>query len=404
MPDDIVPFNKTAPVREAADQVLDRRKTNFFVVDNVVIDQYLSAIGPSAFGLYCVLARLADNKSHSCFPGLAYLMEKTGQSKNTLLKSIKTLDEHALVRVQHREDRLSNVYVLLDLSSWTCGGSKTEPPCSKIDRGDVEVIQFLNRSSSDFDGCDAEIDEGSANFEQGGSVFDSQVVQKLNTTNTNYKESNTKTIHKNTQQQDTMSQGCEESMRQKNVVDSFCTFPNADTLKGIIERESIQNQDTKTQDILAAKMIQIGVTEASARDFARKKTADVARQLDYWPYRDMTDKTNPAGLFVRAVEQNWVAPPNYETAQRAQKRQERAVVTRAAQEAQRATEEALRAARDGAREVYWCGLSEMERLNIDAEANRQLAKPLKNRNPMIVTKRWEIVDDMVARQEVPRAA
>src|SRR5438045_587962 len=96
------------------DHARDERKHHFFILYNPLIDAYLARIGASAFALYCTLVRIAG-AGRKCFPGLTHLSNVTGMSRNTILKSIDTLVEAGLIRVEHRPDRKTNEYIILDL-------------------------------------------------------------------------------------------------------------------------------------------------------------------------------------------------------------------------------------------------------------------------------------------------
>jgi hypothetical protein len=95
------------------------KRQHFFMVDNVVIDQYAAMIGVAAFAVYCTLDRWAINCPE------AWLSVKTigtllGISADTVRRALKTLAQHHLITVESRsgEDgrQITNLYTITDLS------------------------------------------------------------------------------------------------------------------------------------------------------------------------------------------------------------------------------------------------------------------------------------------------
>lgn len=73
-------------------------------IDNAVLTE-LPRIGTTAFAVYAILARHADNKSQTCHPSAETIAEALGTSPKTVQRAIKTLAVHSLVECQTSRDR-----------------------------------------------------------------------------------------------------------------------------------------------------------------------------------------------------------------------------------------------------------------------------------------------------------
>jgi Helix-turn-helix domain len=106
----------------AQHQVHDRRKQNFFMCDNVIIDQYARQLGPYALAVYMALLRHAD-RQNNCFPSLKYLADELAMGKDSVIKAIATLKEHKLISVKHRTDKAGdaapNLYFIREVVGHT---------------------------------------------------------------------------------------------------------------------------------------------------------------------------------------------------------------------------------------------------------------------------------------------
>ncbi len=127
------------------------------------------------------------------------------------------------------------------------------------------------------------------------------------------------------------------------------------------------NLPTGLLDALAV----LGVTTSVARRLITQHGAEVARQLEYLPYRDPHDA--PA-MLVEAIRGNWAPPASYLKAQakQAQMRQEAEAELRRQQERKHHIEE-RRAALDASHEAL-ASLSPTERRDIESTARRQLTE------------------------------
>jgi hypothetical protein len=91
-------------------------QSGFFRVPNAACDDWLPVIGPSAWAVYSVLARMADQNGE-CYPSLGYLTERAGlKDQRTARRGIEMLVTHNLVTVSERWTergaRRSNVFRL----------------------------------------------------------------------------------------------------------------------------------------------------------------------------------------------------------------------------------------------------------------------------------------------------
>jgi hypothetical protein len=99
----------------AGHQVIDKRRHDFFMCDNAIIDTYAQTLGPYALSVYVALLRYAGQKD-TCFPSLKTLGEQLGMGKNSVVKAIAALKKANLISVKHRRekagDAASNLYYI----------------------------------------------------------------------------------------------------------------------------------------------------------------------------------------------------------------------------------------------------------------------------------------------------
>src|SRR5262249_20032309 len=105
--------------------IRDRRQADWFWIDNIIVDQYLSIIGTDAYAVYNVLVRHADNKTQTSYPKHDRIAELCRLSKPTVIKCIDILEAVELVKQTERyaevhyasgatgERQTSNLYTLL---------------------------------------------------------------------------------------------------------------------------------------------------------------------------------------------------------------------------------------------------------------------------------------------------
>ncbi len=87
---------------------------NFTQLDNEVLDRHGGQLGANGLAVYWALKRRAQG-ADSCFPSQEDLAALTGTSRSTVNRTIKTLVEAGLVKVEHRysdNKQTVNVYRL----------------------------------------------------------------------------------------------------------------------------------------------------------------------------------------------------------------------------------------------------------------------------------------------------
>jgi hypothetical protein len=95
-------------------------RSNAFLIDNVLVDEYAEKIGAIGIAIYNVLSRYADRKTGVCFPCIGTIAKKLKLSRTTVKKYLKILYKFDLITILHRTspdgDPTSNSYMLLDPS------------------------------------------------------------------------------------------------------------------------------------------------------------------------------------------------------------------------------------------------------------------------------------------------
>jgi hypothetical protein len=110
--------------------VRDLRNKQHFIVDDAYLNGYAKLCGPNATLVYLCLCRHSDRHQES-FPSVQLMAEKTGISRDSVMRGIKKLIEWNIISKERerREDAiwLNNRYVLLDKTVWKAKPSSTEP-------------------------------------------------------------------------------------------------------------------------------------------------------------------------------------------------------------------------------------------------------------------------------------
>lgn len=98
-------------------EVRDLREKEWFVVDNKFVkEKWLRLLKGCPAAVYFVLCRHADSQQVA-FPGVPHLMDETGYGRIQVMRAIKTLEFHRLVKVD-REKGQHNIYSLLNKKHW----------------------------------------------------------------------------------------------------------------------------------------------------------------------------------------------------------------------------------------------------------------------------------------------
>jgi hypothetical protein len=95
-------------------------RTNGYLIDNILVDEYAEKIGAIGIAVYNVLSRYADRKTGVCFPCIRTIASKLHLGRTTVKKYLKILYKVDLITILHRTspdgDPTSNSYMLLDPS------------------------------------------------------------------------------------------------------------------------------------------------------------------------------------------------------------------------------------------------------------------------------------------------
>jgi hypothetical protein len=95
-------------------------RSNGYLIDNILVDEYAEKIGAIGIAVYNVLSRYADRKTGVCFPCIGTIAGKLHLGRTTVKKYLKILYKVDLITILHRTspdgDPTSNSYMLLDPS------------------------------------------------------------------------------------------------------------------------------------------------------------------------------------------------------------------------------------------------------------------------------------------------
>ena len=99
-------------------QIIDERRTNWFWIDNEVLDRFGPQIGAYGLAVYAALARFADGHTRVAFPAVLTIATQLGIHRTTVITAIKSLEntEPPLITVTFGGGRTANTYTLNDLS------------------------------------------------------------------------------------------------------------------------------------------------------------------------------------------------------------------------------------------------------------------------------------------------
>jgi len=94
-----------------------KRAKGRFMVDNQLLDEFGTLLGPYGLAVYMVLARYANNETQECWPSTRKIAELTGMSRTTVKKELRTLQRLGVVTVQSGRGRYNpNRYTLQDIT------------------------------------------------------------------------------------------------------------------------------------------------------------------------------------------------------------------------------------------------------------------------------------------------
>lgn len=102
-------------------RIFDKRRKDFFIIDDAYLNGYAKLCGWKATLVYLALCR-HSGKNQSCFPGIETMATKLAISTDSIKRGIKILVDWNIVKVSRakRENGTwkNNFYVLLDKSVW----------------------------------------------------------------------------------------------------------------------------------------------------------------------------------------------------------------------------------------------------------------------------------------------
>lgn len=125
--------------------VSDRRRTGWFMVDNVLVDEYASRIGITALGVYIALCRRTNNHGGEASIRVNWLAEKLAIGASTVREKLRVLEKHRMIQVESVVDggrQKANRYVLLDLTQGR----------ERLPRQNLEGIQNLEGGLQNLEG------------------------------------------------------------------------------------------------------------------------------------------------------------------------------------------------------------------------------------------------------------
>ena len=99
-------------------QIIDERRTNWFWIDNEVVDRFGPQIGAYGLAVYAALARFADGHTRIAFPAIPTIATQLSVHRSTVVAAIKNLEntDPPLITVAAGGGRTANTYTLNDLS------------------------------------------------------------------------------------------------------------------------------------------------------------------------------------------------------------------------------------------------------------------------------------------------
>ena len=109
---------------------------------------------------------------------------------------------------------------------------------------------------------------------------------------------------------------------------------------------------TKDEETLLAALCDYGIKESKAITLIKTQREATARQLAAFPYRDPSEKKNPAGLLITAIEKDYDLPEGYHIAEKDRDAKEKAAARQRAEEGKRQEERQYQEAVTRARKAF----------------------------------------------------
>lgn len=131
---------------EQPGELLDKRRTYNFYVDDALIDHFAPKIGVYGIAVYVLLVRHAKN--HKAFPSWSRMVERLGISRKTVQRTLTDLENTGLIKIKKRRsahgDSDTSLYTIQDLSHLRTPSDTTEvvtPGNHVVDVGNHVVDQ-----------------------------------------------------------------------------------------------------------------------------------------------------------------------------------------------------------------------------------------------------------------------
>ena len=109
-------------------RVRDRRRKDWYSVDNEILDDFGERIGLHGFGVYCALARYSWGGTEEASVSLTTLCKKLKMGRAKLLQTLALLKDVGLIDIEPGNRTTSSVYALLEVPKR--GGGSPQNHCS----------------------------------------------------------------------------------------------------------------------------------------------------------------------------------------------------------------------------------------------------------------------------------
>lgn len=106
-------------IENMADQVIDKSKWNYTIIENEIIETDLLDIYEKIF--YITLKRFANIQTSEAFPGVKKVTKLAGMSERKGRDVVSSLSEKGFIKVEHRKNQTS-IYTLLSVPAHNAVG------------------------------------------------------------------------------------------------------------------------------------------------------------------------------------------------------------------------------------------------------------------------------------------
>ncbi len=97
-------------------RVEEGRDHGYFTIDDLFVDEYMRLAGMQTTMVYMSMCRHA-NKERMCWPSIRRLATQGKMALNTVVKSIKWLEEHGLIKT-FKEPGQTTIYRVMEKKKW----------------------------------------------------------------------------------------------------------------------------------------------------------------------------------------------------------------------------------------------------------------------------------------------